>query len=77
MYEFYYNYLKLQYEGKAMLPYMDTGFIVYIKTSDIYKYIAEDFEARFDTPNCELERPLPKEKRKKVIGFMKDKLGGK
>ena len=29
---------------------MDTGsFIVYIKTDDIYKDIAEDVETRFDT----------------------------
>ena len=31
---------------------MDTdSFIVYIKTEDIYKVIAEDVETRFDTPN--------------------------
>ena len=28
-----------------------------------------------DTSNYELERPLPKEKNKKVIGLMKDELG--
>ena len=50
---------------------MDTdSFIVYIKTDDIYKNIGEDVETRFDTPNCELERPLLK-------GLMKDELGGK
>ena len=51
--------------------------IVYIKTEDIYVDIAKDFEARFDTSNYELERPLPKGKNKKVIGLMKDELGGK
>ena len=32
---------------------------------------------RFDTSNYEVNRPLPKEKNKKVIGLMKDELGGK
>ena len=43
----------------------------------IYKDIAEDVETKSDTSNSGLERPLPKEKYKKVIGLMKDKLGGK
>ena len=62
---------------------MDTySFIVYIKTDDIYKDIAEDVGTRLDNSNYELkcssiERPLPKGKNKKVIGLMKDELGGK
>ena len=32
---------------------------------------------RFDTSNCEVNRPLPMGKNKKVIGLMKDELGGK
>ena len=60
------------------LSYMDTdSFIVYIKTRDIYKDIAEDFETRFYTSNYELDRPLPKGKNSKVIGLMKDDLNGK
>ena len=56
---------------------MDTdSFIVQIKTEDIYKDIAEDVETRFDTSNYELDRLLPKGKNKKVIGLMKDELGG-
>ena len=56
---------------------MDTdSFIVHIKTYDIYKDIAEDVETRFDTSNFELDRPLAKGKDKKVIGLMKDELGG-
>ena len=74
---------KPKYDKKAKLCYMDTdSFIVYIKADDIYKDIAEDVETRFDTSNYELEcnsidRPLPKGKNKKVIGLMKDELGGK
>ena len=44
------------------------------KTDDIFKDIAEDVEIRFDTSNYELDKPLPKEKNKKVIGLIKDKL---
>ena len=51
-----------------------------IFTDDIYKYIVEDVETRFDTSNFELEcnstdRPLPKGKgkNKEVIGLMKNK----
>ena len=77
MYEFWYDYVKQK------LCYMDTdSFIVYIKTDDIHIYIAEDVETRFDTSNCELQcnsinRPLPKGKNEKVIGLMKDEIGGK
>ena len=78
MYKFCYNYVKPKYGEIVKLCYMDTGsFIVYVKTDDIYKDIAEDVETRFDTSNYELDRSLPKGKNKKVIGFVKDELGGK
>ena len=49
-YEFWYDYVKPKFGEKANLRYMDTdSFIVYIKTDDIYKHIAEDVETRFDT----------------------------
>ena len=48
------------------------SFSVYIKTDDIYKDIAEDVETRFDTPNYELNKPLPKWQNKKVISVKKD-----
>ena len=35
----------------------------------------EDVETRFGTSNFEIERPLTKEKSKRVIGLMKDQLG--
>ena len=45
MYEFWYDYVKPKYDEKANLCYMGTGsFIVYTKTDDIYKDIAEDVE---------------------------------
>ena len=42
------------------------SFIVYIKTDDIYKDIAEDVGTRFDTSDYELDRPLPKIKKVKT-----------
>ena len=53
------------------------SFVMNIKTEDFYKDIANDVEKRFDTSNYEENRPLPTGKNKKVIGLMKDKLGGK
>ena len=47
------------------------------KTGEIYLDIPKDVETRFYTSNCELDRPLPKEKNKKVIRLMKDKLNVK
>ena len=57
---------------------MDTdSFIMNIKTEDFYKDISNDVEKRFDTSNYEVDRPLSTGKNKKVIGLMKDELGGK
>ena len=77
MYEFWDDYVKTKYDGNAKLCYIDTdSFIVHVKTEYIYKDIAEDVETRFETSIFELDRPLPKEKNKKVIGLMKRELDG-
>ena len=52
-------------------------FLVHGKTDDNDKETAGDVEKRFDTSNYELSKPLPKEKKKKVVGLMKNELGGK
>ena len=78
MYEFWYDYMKPKYNDKVKLCYMDTdSFIINIKTNDFYEDIASDVKNRFDTSNYEVNRPLPTGKNKKVIGLMKDELGGK
>ena len=79
MYEFHYDYMKRKYDEKSLkLLYMDTDSLVYdIKTEDFYKDIPKDVETRFDTSGYESDRPLPIGKNKKVIGLMKDELGGK
>ena len=77
MYEFWYDYVKNKYGDMVKLCYMDTdSLIMNIKTKDLYKDIAQDVEERFDTSNYDVDRPLPKGKNKKVIGLMKDELGG-
>ena len=77
-YEFWYDYIKPKYRDKAKLCYMDTdSFIIHIKTKDFYKDIAYDFEKVFDTSNYKIYRSLPRGMNKKVIGLMKDELGGK
>ena len=78
MYEFWYDYMKPKYGNEIKLCYMDTdSFIMNIKANDFYKDIANDVENRFNTSNYEVNRPLPMGKNKKVIGLMKDELGGK
>ena len=79
MYEFHYDYMKKKYnEVDLKLLYMDTDSLVYnIKTEDFYKDITEDVETRFNTSGYQLDKPLPIGKNKKVIGLMKDELGGK
>ena len=76
MYEFHYDYMLPKYKENIKLCYMDTDSFVYdIKIEDFYKDIAEDVEGRFDTSRYH-DRPLPVGKNKKVIGLMKDELGG-
>ena len=70
--------MKPKYNNNVKLCYMDTdSFIINIKTEEFHKDIANDADKRFDTSNYEVNRPLPTEKNKKVIGLMKDELGGK
>ena len=82
MFKFWCDYVKPKYDENAKLCYTDTdSFIVQmitddIATGDIYKYIAEDVETKFDTSNFEIDRPLPKGKNKNVTRLMKDELGG-
>ena len=76
MYEFWY-YIKPKYQDKAKLCYMDTGsFVIYIKTEDLNKDIANDVEEWFDTSNYSKDdnRPLPIGENEKIIGFFKDEL---
>ena len=77
MYEFWYDCLYPKQGENTKLCCVDTDiFIVHVKIEDVYKDIAEDAETIFDTSNFELDKPLPKQNRIKVIGLMRDELGG-
>ena len=75
MYEFHYGYMKRKYDDDALtLCYIDS-LIFDIATNDFYKDIANDVASRFDTSGYVPDRPLPVGLNK-VIGLMKDELGG-
>ena len=77
MYKFHYDYMLPKYGDNIKLCYMDTDSFIYnIETDDFYKDIASDVETRLDTSGYVGNRPLPVGKNKKVIGLMKDELGG-
>ena len=86
MYEFWYDYMKSKYNDNVKLCYMDTdSLVMHIKTNDFYKDIPIDVECKFDTSNYVVNmseasalarRQLPIGKNKKVIGLMKEELGG-
>ena len=66
-----------KYGDRLKLCYMDTDSLVYhIKTEDFYADIADDVQTRFNASIYIPDRPLPVGLNKKVIGLMKDELGG-
>ena len=80
MYEFWFDYIKPKYQGRAKLCYMDTdSFVIHIKTEDFYEDIPDDVEKWFDTSNYSKDdnKPLPLGWNIKVIGVFKEELGGK
>ena len=70
--------MKRKYDDENLtLCYMDTDSLIYdIATDDFYKDIADDAADRFDMSGYNPDRPLPVGLNKKVIGLMKDELGG-
>ena len=80
MYKFWYyyvNYYWSKYGENAKLYYIGTNsFIVHFKTDDVNKTVAEYVETRFGTSNFKIDRSLPKGKKRKLRGLLKDELGG-
>ena len=55
-----------------------TALLFILKPKNFIKIlIANDAKGRYDTSNYKVDRPLPKGMNKKIIGLMKDELGGK
>ena len=75
MFEFRYDYLQPTYGRKVNLCYMDTDSFV----CQIFTDITNDVETKFDTGAYSKDdnRLLPIRKTRKVIGMVKDELGGK
>ena len=78
LYKFHYGYMKHKYNSdKLQLCYMDIDSLVYcIKTEDFYADIADHVKERCNTSGYCDNHPLPVGLNKKVIGLMKDELGG-
>ena len=69
-----------KYGNRAKLCSKDTdSFVIYIKTEDFYKDIANNVERWLDTSDYDEndKRPLPVGMNKKVIALFKDELGRK
>ena len=80
MHEFWYDYIKPKYGGKAKLCYMDTdSFIMHIGTEDFYKDIANDVGKWFDASNYDEKdnRPLPIGINGRVLGMYRNEPAGK
>ena len=79
----WYDYIKPKYQDWAKLCYTDTdSFIIFIKTEDFYKDIANDVETWFDTSNYDEYNSAENDKRPLPIGTnkkyeFKDELGRK
>ena len=72
--------MRSKYGSKVKLCYMVTDSLAYeIEPEYFHRDIAKDVEKRFDTSGYSKDdnRPLPIGINKKVIGLMKDELGGK
>ena len=76
MFQFHYDYIKRKYGDQAELCFTDTDSLLYdITTPDLYADIQNDI-AMFDTSNFPTDHPLFNNANKKVIGKMKDEMGG-
>ena len=76
MYDYHYGMVKAMYGDRATLLFTDTASLCYaVETEDIYNDMRND-SATFDTSNYPPSHPNFSIANKKVIGKMKDELGG-
>ena len=77
MYDFYYNHIKAKYTDRVQLLYTDTdSVIIHVQTEDIFADMERNLD-EYDTSNYPADHPLFSMANKKVIGKMKDELGGR
>ena len=77
IYNFWYNCLGLRLGESIWVNYMDTdSFIFTAKFDDFYNEKDDSVERGLDTSNYTVNRPLKASVNKKVLGLMKDELGG-
>ena len=75
-YDYCYGYVKPKYGDKPKQCYIDTdSLIVYVKLEE--EVLVDNVEIIFDTSKYEFNRSLPIKRNRKVIGLMKDRLGGR
>ena len=81
IYDFWYDYIKPKYQDNAKLCYIGilTALLFILKLKIFMKILQIMLKKWFDASNYDddVDRPLPKGMKKKVIGLMKDKLRGK
>ena len=81
MYDFHYNYIKINYGDKAALLFTDTDCLAHeILTNDFfYKDINPDIEKRFDTSDYSTNHPsgIKTGLNSKVLGIFKNVADGK
>ncbi|XP_065196577.1 uncharacterized protein LOC135828072 [Sycon ciliatum] len=78
MYSFFYDQLKVKYGDRVRLLYTDTdSLILNFLTDDLYEDMKADLHELYDTSNYPAGHPLRSDRNKKVVGKMKDELGGK
>ena len=76
MYQYWYDYVKVEYGEKATLLYTDTDSLVYeVETEDIYADMAKNSDL-FDFSNYPKTHPLYNAENKAVIGKFKDECCG-
>lgn len=80
IFDFYYKYIKKNYDNRAEHLFTDTHSFAYkIKMDDFYEDISGDVEKMFNTSNFPKHHPFSIKTglNKKVIGMFKDEAGGK
>jgi len=76
LYKFHYGFVREKFGSKAELLFTDTDSLCYqFHDVDVYR-LMKDHDEYFDTSNFSTTHPIYSIKNKKVLGKMKDEMGG-